>query len=179
MNLIVYKNASMDRMRNIMPAHLSFIDSKVLTQLQSLGLALRHKRKSLRISAIAASEAAGMSRVTWHRIEKGQSSVTMGAYLSAMAVLGLELQLSDRQSPQQAAPSGAEPSLPVRIHLSQYPELKRLAWQVHGSDELTPREALDIYERNQRHLDISAMPAHERNLLDALQQVLAGVKTHV
>jgi hypothetical protein len=134
----------------------------------------------MRISATAASEAAGMSRVTWHRIEKGESSVTMGAYLNAMAALGLELQLSDpNESARHADRPAAELSLPVRIRLSQYPQLRRLAWQVHGSEELTPREALDIYERNQRHLDIATMEAHERDLLDALQQVLAGGSPHV
>ena len=163
-----------------MPAHFSSVNSTVQVRLRHLGEEVRNKRKSLRISAVAASEAAGMSRVTWHRIEKGESSVTMGAYLSAMVALGLELQLSDpHAAPKQADRSAAEQSLPVRISLSQYPQLRRLAWQVHGSDELTPREALDIYQRNQRHLDIAAMEAHERDLLDALQQVLAGERVHV
>ena len=163
-----------------MPAHLTSIHDTAQARLRRLGEEVRYKRKSLHISATAASEAAGMSRVTWHRVEKGEPSVTMGAYLNAMAVLGLDLQLSDSQAlPQQADHPAAEPSLPVRIRLSQYPQLRRLAWQVHGSDELTPREALDIYERNQRHLDILAMEPHERDLLDALQQVMAGGRAHV
>ncbi len=180
MNLILYKSAEVHRMRNIMPAHLTFIDSTAQARLRRLGEEIRSKRKSLRISATAASEAACMSRVTWHRIERGEPSVTMGAYLNALAVLCLEWQLSDPQTvPRQADHSEAEPSLPVRIRLSQYPQLRRLAWQVHGSDELTPREALDIYERNQRHLDIATMEAHERDLLDALQQVLTGGRADV
>ncbi len=163
-----------------MPAHLSYIDGTAQGRLRRLGEEVRSKRKSLRISATAASEAAGMSRVTWHRIEKGEPSVTIGAYLNAMAVLGLKLHLSDPQaSSGQADRPAEEPSLPVRIRLSQYPQLRRLAWQVDGSEELTPREALDIYERNQRHLDLATMEAHERDLLDALQQVLAGGSPHV
>jgi hypothetical protein len=47
-----------------------------------------------------------------------------------------------------------------------------LAWQVHGTDELTPREALGIYERNARHLDMKAMEPGERELLDALRLAL-------
>jgi len=39
---------------------------------------LAEKRKALRVSATVAAEAAGMSRVTLHRIEKGEPSVTMG-----------------------------------------------------------------------------------------------------
>ena len=102
-----------------MPAHFSSVDSTVQARLRHLGEEVRNQRKSLRISAVAASEAAGMSRVTWHRIEKGESSVTMGAYLSAMAALGLELQLSDLQATQrQADHPKVEQSLPVRISLS-------------------------------------------------------------
>ncbi|MCK5682072.1 hypothetical protein KAI46_14810 [bacterium] len=61
--------------------------------------------------------------------------------------------------------------MPVYIDLAVYPQLKQLAWQVHGVDKLSPREALNIYERNWRHLDLEAMEAHERSLLDALRLV--------
>lgn len=163
-----------------MPATLSSINSTAQARLRYLGEEVRKKRKALRISATAASEAASMSRVTWHRIEKGEPAVTMGAYLNAMAVLGLELGLSDpHAAPVRTDHPEPEQFLPVRIRLSQYPQLRRLAWQIHGTDELTPREALDIYERNRRHLDIAAMQAHERDLLEALKQVLAGGQGHV
>ena len=158
-----------------MPAQLAHIDNTALAHLRQLGKQVRLQRKALRVSATAAAEAAGMSRVTWHRIEKGEPSVTMGAYLNAMAALGLELRLFDPSAPTLPTGSGSpEPSLPVRIRLSRYPQLKQLAWQVHGVDELTPREALDIYERNQRHLDVAALDPSERDLLKALRLVLAG-----
>lgn len=163
-----------------MPAQLAHIDNTAQARLRQLGEQVRLQRKALRISATAAAEAAGMSRVTWHRIEKGEPSVTMGAYLNAMAALGLELTLFDKSAPTPPTGPGApEPSLPVRIRLSQYPQLRQLAWQVHGTDALTPREALDIYERNQRHLDVAALDPRERDLLKALRQVLAGEPHHV
>jgi len=40
------------------------------------------------------AERAGLSRVTLHRIERGDSAVTMGSYLRIMMVLGLERDLS-------------------------------------------------------------------------------------
>ena len=43
----------------------------VLTRLQELGAQIRARRKALGVSATAAAESAGMSRVTLHRIEKG------------------------------------------------------------------------------------------------------------
>lgn len=163
-----------------MPAHLPFIDSGAQASLYQLGEAIRGKRRALRISATTAAAAAGMSRVTWHRIEKGAASVTIGAYLNAMTALGLELQASDPSAPIAPARDPApERLLPVRIRLSQYPQLRQLAWQVQGIDELTPREALDIYERNQRHMDIAALEQRERDLLNALHEVLSEERHHV
>ena len=167
-------------MRCTVPAKSPYFSNTLAAHLGTLGAQLRAQRKALRISATAAAEAAGMSRVTWHRIETGEASVTMGAYLSAMSVLGLTWGL--------LPPVAAEPVptlfdskqwIPVRVRLSEYPELKKLAWQIHGIDELTPAEALDVYERNARHLDAKAMPPHERDLLEALRTALGGVRRDV
>ena len=110
-----------------------------------------------------------MSRVTLHRIEKGAPSVTMGAYANTLAALGLDTQV---QILGQSAPTDSQlrPGwIPARIALADYPQLKRLAWHVHGDHALSPQEALDIYERNARHLDTQAMTATEAHLLDALR----------
>lgn len=69
--------------------------------------------------------------------------------------------------------------IPVRIRLADYPLLKQLAWQLQGTDALTPSEALSIYERNWRHLDLQAMEAHERNLVEALRLALGQAPRHV
>ena len=69
--------------------------------------------------------------------------------------------------------------IPARIFLSNYPQLKQLAWQVQGAETLSPTEAWDIYERNWRHLDELALTAHERQLIDALRLAFGGGKIHV
>ena len=143
-------------------------------KLTALGQKIRAQRKALRISATATAEAAGMSRVTLHRIEKGEASVTMGAYLNAMAVLGLEFGvIPANTAATQPAASDRTGWIPARIALSDYPQLRQLAWQVHGTDALTPREALDIYERNGRHIDTPALQPHEQQLIAALRLALA------
>ncbi|MFG6415730.1 helix-turn-helix domain-containing protein [Roseateles sp. DC23W] len=43
-----------------------------------LGARIRAQRQRQRVSATHAAEAAGLSRVTLHRIERGEPSVTMG-----------------------------------------------------------------------------------------------------
>jgi transcriptional regulator with XRE-family HTH domain len=72
-----------------MPSKSPAIAAKTADKLIALGQKIAAHRKALGISAAAAAEAAGMSRVTLHRIEKGQPSVTMGAYVIAMTALGL------------------------------------------------------------------------------------------
>jgi transcriptional regulator with XRE-family HTH domain len=158
-----------------MPAKPPLVASTAADKLGVLGQQIRAHRKALRISATAAAEAAGMSRVTWHRVENGEPSVTMGAYLNAMTALGLDFGITP---PPEKATGTADDDrqgwIPARIRLADYPQLKQLAWQVHGTDEVTPAEALSIYERNWRHVDVQALNPRERNLIDALRIALGG-----
>jgi len=159
-----------------MPAPALPTPPAVTSQLLGLGQQIRARRKALKVSATAAAQAAGMSRVTLYRIEQGEPAVTMGAYMNALAALGLALGvLSPTETVQQKA--NRRGWIPARIRLEEYPQLKRLAWQVHGTDTLTPPEALSIYTRNSRHMDESAMEPHERELLEALHLALG--ESHV
>lgn len=164
------KSGIMYSIRYIMPARPPETSKAAAKNLAELGKRIRAHRKSLRVSAIAAAESAGMSRVTLHRIERGEPSVTMGAYLNAMSALGMELSVSGRSdSPSNTENQGKPGWIPVRINLDNFPQLKQLAWQAQGVTELKPAEALGIYERNWRHVDTSALEPQERNLIDALR----------
>lgn len=150
-----------------MPARTPTIANKAADKLIALGKQIRAHRKALRVNATTAAEAAGISRVTLYRIENGEPSVTMGAYLNVMEALNMDLGIT--KSATDALNADREGWIPARIHLADYPQLKQLAWQVHGSDELTPAEALSIYERNWRHVDKQALEPQERQLVDALR----------
>lgn len=145
-----------------------------LTHLHRLGGQIRARRKVLGVNATNTAESAGISRVTLHRIEKGEPSVTMGAYLNVMAALGLRF-------PEADTPNAicTDNNIPTRIRLDDYPQLRLLAWQVQGTDTLTPLEARDIYERNWRHLDPAKLEDHERALINALHDGLDGDFPHV
>ena len=155
-----------------MPSTNPAVATLAADNLRSLGEQVRAHRKALGINATAAAEAAGMSRVTLHRIERGQPSVTMGAYANAMAALGLDFGILAPDSVSGAASGRREGWIPARVRIADYPQLKQLAWQVHGTDELSAAEALAIYERNWRHLDLAAMEPGERELVDALRLAL-------
>ena len=159
-----------------MPTPTPVVTAAVAEKLAALGQQIRAHRKALRVNATAAAQAAGMSRVTLLRIENGEPSVTMGAYLNVMAALGLDFGLV---TPSATKDEERKDWIPVRIRLADYPQLKQLAWQVHGSDELTPAEALGIYERNWRHLDLQAMEPRERQLIEALRLALGEGGVHV
>jgi len=156
-----------------MPFKRSPIASDCTTRLQALGAQIRAQRKALRLSATVTAEAAGLSRVTLHRIERGASSVAMGAWCSVMHALGMALQAQSATAEAQMQAPDRSSWIPARVALADYPQLRALAWQVHGTDTLTPVEALGIYERNARHLDLQAMTSEEQALLHALRAALS------
>lgn len=115
-----------------------------------------------------------MSRMTLHRIERGEPSVTMGAYMNALAALGLDVEVTapvEGTAREMATPASSHtPTQTVRV--GDFAQLRRLAWQLPADAELTPEEAWGTYERNWRHADPSALEDNERQLLDELARLL-------
>ncbi len=155
-----------------MPSRAPPAGKTATARLTALGHRIRAHRKALGASATATAEAAGMSRVTLYRIEQGEPSVTMGAYLSALAALGLDLELADPRARPRSAREG--PRLPKTIRLKDHPQLRKLAWQRKAGDAISPKEALTLYERNWRHVDRRALDPRELELVKLLVEELGG-----
>jgi transcriptional regulator with XRE-family HTH domain len=155
-----------------MPATAPPLTETTSRALHALGEQLRAQRKTLRISAVATAGAAGLSRVTLHRIERGEASVTIGAYFNVAAALGVGISLTTPLAAQtvNSPPDAPHTALPPHIRLTDYPQLHSLAWQLPGAQQLTPQEALGLYERNWRHVDTAHMATDERALLNQLVQ---------
>lgn len=156
-----------------MPATIEKLTSEQLeARVKALGAQMRQRRKVMGVSMTTAAEAAGMSRVTWHRMEKGEFTVTIGAWFNALAVLGLEfgVGLTSTTTQPPASPDYSV-AIPVSIALADFPQLAALAWQVQGVDAVSPREAYDIYERNERHIDRANITPEEAGLIASLQKV--------
>ncbi|MCO5119180.1 MAG: helix-turn-helix domain-containing protein [Burkholderiaceae bacterium] len=158
-----------------MPARSPSASLAVVEAATRVGHQIRDRRKALGVTVTDAAESAGMSRVTWHRIERGQLSATFGAYLAALDVLDLSVSVGITGKAGDAIPEeqGKE-FLPLQISLSEYSQLRRLAWQVTGVDELTPQEAWSFYQRNWRHVDTASLEPHERHLIEMLGKVFKG-----
>lgn len=150
-----------------MPAKAPPSSPAVNAQLTALGARIRAQRQRQKVSATDAAEAAGLSRVTLHRIERGEPSVTIGAYLGVLSALGMSLTV---RAPDDASTS----VLPAVVRLDDYPALKQLAWQLPGVTVLTPAQALDLYERSWRHVDRESLSPPERRLIQVLADELGG-----
>jgi DNA-binding XRE family transcriptional regulator len=151
-----------------MKKNIEKLSEDAINQLAEIGQVIRQHRKSFKITANATAKTAGISRVTLHRIEKGEPTVSMGAYLNVISALDLNLHLSAKSDVAREVGSGREGKLPVRVSFSDYPQLKELAWHVQGVDELSLIEAHSIYERNRRFLDIGNLSDSERELVELL-----------
>ncbi|MCR6478807.1 helix-turn-helix domain-containing protein [Variovorax sp. ZS18.2.2] len=142
-------------------------------RLEAFGRRIHAQRKALKISATTTAEAAGMSRMTLHRIERGEPSVTMGAYMNALAALGLDVAVIAPANAAREAATPVSPRAPTKtIRVADYAQLRRLAWQLPANAELTPEEAWGTYERNWRHAAPSALEDNERQLLTELAHLL-------
>ena len=147
-----------------MPSKSPPINAAQEQALRQLGEQIRKHRKKMKISSVTTAESAGMSRVTLYRIEQGEASVAIGAYMSVIHALGLTLEINYKKKKRRSE----RIKLPDKIRILDYKQLKRLAWQLKGEKEITLKEALDIYERNWRHLDMTAMDEKEKDFLEAL-----------
>ena len=60
------------------------------------------------------------------------------------------------------------------MRLALYPQLQRLAWHMHGVVDVSAQEALNLYERNWRHVEQAALEPGERVLVQTLIASLGG-----
>jgi len=146
------------------------MNNSFLTQQLGLGARIAAERKALGLRAQSAARSAGISRVTLHRIEKGETSVSLGAYLQVCQALGLHLGVltADEQAPQNQQSKIPFTVDGPHIRIGDYSQLTALAWQLDVNTLLTDVEARGIYERNKRFLDVQQINSHERALMKRL-----------
>lgn len=147
------------------------MNNSFLVEQLDLGAKITAQRKALGVRAQSTARAAGISRVTLHRIEKGETSVSLGAYLQVCHALGLHLGIltaeegqatHNRQSTNLLAPEDPH------IRIGDYSQLTALAWQLDVNTLITDEQARGIYERNKRFLDMQQIDSHERALIRRL-----------
>jgi transcriptional regulator with XRE-family HTH domain len=170
-----------------MPARPAPLPEPQARLLAELGERLRKARLRRRITVEAVAREAGIARMTLYRVESGDAAVTIGTVIKVMGAMGLASDVAllgrddkagrlmqDEQLPRRRKmPAGTGRKLGRRIRIDRYPQLKQIAWHLSPTKkELEPEEAFALYERNWRHIDQSAMPAQERELVKKLTDKL-------
>jgi DNA-binding XRE family transcriptional regulator len=154
-----------------MPANIPHLTTEALqSRVKALAQQMRQRRKVLGVTTQNAAAAAGMSRDTWYRMERGEITVTIGAWFNALAALGLRFGIGLEEPDTGLMATDA---IPLAIGFADYPQLAALAWQMGDKVVLTPREAFDVYERNARHMDMAALTREEKALIENLRSVFA------
>jgi len=148
------------RIRNIMGRRLTTPHPREASELAAFGQQLRARRKRRGLSMDAVAMAAGISRVTLYRVEKGEGSVTWAAVWRVAVALGAQLALEGQR------PAG----LPDKIRLSDYPGLSRLGWQLSPDTELSPAETWSLLSREWRHVDPVTLTKADSVLLEQLEE---------
>jgi transcriptional regulator with XRE-family HTH domain len=126
----------------------NIMNNSFLPQQLGLGARIASERKALGLRALSAARSAGISRVTLHRIEKGETS--------------------DEQAPQNQQAKTPLTFDGPNIRIGDYSQLTALAWQLDVNTLLTDVEARGIYERNKRFLDVQQINSNERTLMQRL-----------
>lgn len=139
-----------------------FAHSTLLTEIAT---ALKQRRKQLGLTMEEVAEAAGISRVTLHRIERGETSVSIGAVAGVAQALGIPLSTT----------GSLGSSFPTQIKVSDYPGLTSLAWQLRPDTQLSIQEAWQLYAKNWRHLDLESLTEQERMFINALNREFGGL----
>lgn len=65
------------------------------------------------------------------------------------------------------------------IVIGDFPQLRLIAWNRNPHEAITGAEAFDLYEHNWRFVDATAMPSHERAMLDRLTREYGHGILHV
>ena len=77
----------------------NILPQQVRRWLIKFGADLSIARRKRRLTVAMMCERVGISRSTWQRMEKGDATVSLGAYVQALFVLGLGTPLTDLVDP--------------------------------------------------------------------------------
>jgi transcriptional regulator with XRE-family HTH domain len=102
---------------------IDIIPAQVLRSLAKFGTDLSIARRRRRLTIAMVCERLGVSKSTWQRMEKGDPSVSMGAYAQALFMLGFGTPLAeliDQRNDEQGWLLDSE-RIPKRIALPRRP----------------------------------------------------------
>jgi DNA-binding XRE family transcriptional regulator len=149
--------------------------------LKQLGGKLREARIRLGWTQREFAHRIGVHETTLVRLEAGGMGVAAVVLARALDQLGglqslRELRLHPSPGAGPTATGDAAPRrraggarIPRRLNIENYPQLKQLAWNRTVKD-IDAEDALALYERNWRFIDLAALKDKEAKLIDGLKK---------
>ncbi len=151
------------------PDHKEYLQTNFLA---NVGEKVLLQRKKVKVAAESVALAAGISRVTLHRIEKGEPGVNLGAFISVLCALGMHLNLESDDGEAKQQPNMIDLK---KIAIKDYPQLKNISWQLRDEAVLNAQEAKGIYERNEKYISFENLQPDE---LELIRQLGVEFKRH-
>jgi transcriptional regulator with XRE-family HTH domain len=144
-----------------MPRVVPSLSNRLTQSLADAGVALRATRQSQHRSAEHVAQAAGITRKTLQRVERGDASVAVGIYLRVLDALGL----SNGPALQPVAPSRRDPASLDARSLAMH---QRIAAKVREQPALLQRARATIDRWQQHGASPASAPYLEswRHLID-------------
>lgn len=147
-----------------------------------LGQRLRAARLAQQLTQQELAAQAGVSLRALQQLEGGAGSA-LNTFLQVLDALG-QLRILDALAPPANAAQRPAMRAPRKraarpIRIADYPQLKLIAWNRRGDATLDENEALALYERNWRHVEVDALEPRERSLIDRLAKTIGKGVLHV
>jgi len=102
-------------------------------------------------------------KIKYPKVVVKKSSAGLGLFALEK---NLEAPISTKHSSIEFDPNRLDDE---QIAVQYYPQLKALAWQLREDALISPRDALNMYERNWRLIDLEKMTPEEKKLIEQLK----------
>ncbi len=84
-----------------LPPFFKSLHPQILESIVQLGLRLKGARKRRRMTMESFAERVGIAKSTLQRMEKGDPTVSMGAFVNAIFILGLDKEIKNLLAPER------------------------------------------------------------------------------
>lgn len=135
-----------------MPKNTVSLSVKLERLSQELGGRIKAARLRRQISATLFAERLGVSRNTLTRLEEGDSAVSLGAYIKALSILGLEQDIKAVAETDKVGRALQDQRDAARTSLDSTQKNKQLKTAFSESDNHTGQSAADIIRQQNNSL---------------------------
>ncbi|WP_395339532.1 helix-turn-helix domain-containing protein [Ningiella sp. W23] len=158
-----------------MPKPTQKIHQDSIEALKDIGAEVKQFRKSHSLTQIILAETLEIDRRTLAKLERGDASITIGTAFHILKCLGFSVSVQSPTQCEALSEALDKEYLPMQIKLSDYPVLRRCAWQLKADDTVTPPVAFTLYQNKKSDFETRNMSRKEQSLVACLEQVYGSL----